>query len=52
MYVLFDFVFPRRNKPSTVRALRVYRPEIEWMLGQLGVLAPAPGQEYGPPPGR
>ena len=54
--VLFDFVFPGRDKPSPVRALRVFRPEIESMLGQLGVLRPAPGQpyppRYAPPPGQ
>src|SRR5487761_1586166 len=49
----FMFLFPGRTKPSRVRVHRIFRPEIESILGQLGVLGPAPGQGpvYGPGPG-
>src|SRR5487761_1369326 len=49
----FMFLFPGRTKPSRVRVHRIFRPEIESILGRLGVLGPAPGQGpvYGPGPG-
>ena len=48
----FRFMIPGRTKPSRMRVHRIFRPEIESILGQLGVLGPAPGQApyYGPAP--
>jgi hypothetical protein len=46
----FRFMIPGRSKPATIRVHRVFRPEIESVLGQLGVLAPAPGQAPGQAP--
>jgi hypothetical protein len=57
----FRYAYPGRNKPLLIRVHRIYRPEIEFMLGQLGAFSPgygsAPaalpdGSVYGgPPPG-
>jgi hypothetical protein len=52
VYGTFVLLFPGRDKPSKIRVHRIFRPEIESILGQLGVLAPAPGQapSYGSGP--
>jgi hypothetical protein len=44
---------PGREKPMTIRFYRMWRPEIEYLLGQIGVTdaAPAPGMVPGPQPG-
>ncbi|HEY2575522.1 MAG TPA: hypothetical protein VGI74_04375 [Streptosporangiaceae bacterium] len=57
----FRYAYPGRNKPMLIRVHRIYRPEIESMLGQLGVFSPGygavpaalpDGSVYGgPPPG-
>lgn len=55
----FRYSYPGRKKPMLIRVHRIYRPEIESMLGQLGVFSPgygaAPtalpdGSVYGGPP--
>jgi len=54
----FKYTYPGRTKPMTVRMAvpRIYRQEIESMLGQLGAFGLGPSQPYGqdvyaPPPG-
>jgi len=53
VYGTFLFLLPGRSKPSKLRVHRIFRPEMETILGGLGILGPAPGQApgYGPGPG-
>lgn len=65
VFSTFKYSYPGRTKPMRLRVHRVYRQEIESLLGQLGAFglgpgqppgmdpyAPPPGQQYGPPPGQ
>jgi hypothetical protein len=67
LFSRFKYSYPGRTKPMRMRVHRIFRPEIESMLGQLGAFglgpgqppsmapyAPPPGQpgQYGPPPGQ
>jgi hypothetical protein len=56
LFSTFRYGYPGRDKPLRMRVHRIYRQEIESMLGQLGAFGPGPGQPpgmnpYGPPPG-
>jgi hypothetical protein len=63
----FRYSYPGRDKPLRLRVHRVYRPEIDSLLGQVGAFGLAPGQppgmnpyapqppqpgQYGPQPGQ
>jgi len=48
----FRYTDPGRGRPMTMRVHRVYRPEIEFILGQFGAFAPGyPAGAPGLPPG-
>jgi hypothetical protein len=56
LFSTFRYSYPGRDKPLRMRVHRIYRQEIESMLGQLGAFGLGPGQPpgmnpYGPPPG-
>jgi hypothetical protein len=51
----FIYTYPGRTKPMRMKVHRIYRQEIESMLGQLGAFGLGAGQPYGqdlyaPPP--
>jgi hypothetical protein len=49
----FRYSYPGRNKPLRMRVHRIYRQEIESLLGQVGAFGLGPGQSPGaPPPGQ
>jgi hypothetical protein len=57
----FKYGYPGRAKPLRMRVHRIYRPEIESLLSQIGAFglgagqeahAPLPGQPYAAPPGQ
>ena len=66
VYSTFKYNYPGRDKPMRLRVHRIYRQEIDSLLGQLGAFGlgpgqpagmdqqygPPPGQQYGPPPGQ
>jgi|SRR5579875_65844 len=65
VFSTFKFGYPGRDKPMRLRVHRIFRPEIDSLLGQVGAFglgpgqpagldgyAPPPGQPYAPPPGQ
>ena len=51
LFSTFRYGYPGQDKPLRMRVHRIYRQEIESMLGQLGVFGLAAGQP-GPPSGQ
>ena len=64
LFSTFRYGYPEREKPLRMRVHRVYRAEIESLLGQIGAFGLGPGQppamdpaglppgQYAPPPGQ
>jgi hypothetical protein len=67
VFSTFKFGYPGRTKPLRMRVHRIYRQEIDSLLGQVGAFGLGPGQpagldpyaaqplppgQYGPPPGQ